>query len=181
MNNNLELYSQLRDNNIGHFVPEHIPFLLSILEEVNPKVIWEFGFNVGHSSSLWLALTEAQVHSTDPANGDIIIKASEHIKELYPNRFYFYNCSSQSPFIAKTMLETKADFLLIDGDHSYDGCWNDLNTAKKMDINHIIIDNLEDTSNVGRALDQFLLENIEYKLVSQVTISTIITGYVRKK
>lgn len=175
-----ELFDVLPENGIGHFVLEHQPFLQQIINDVHPKVIWEFGFNVGHSSALWLALTDAEIHAVDPSNSKETLKASSILKEMFPNRFTFYNCSSQQPELFVTIRDTQPDLILVDGDHSYEGCLNDLILAKDLNIKYIIIDNLEDTSCVGNATNKFLEDNKEYKLKDTVLLNTILTGLISR-
>lgn len=173
-----ELYSLLPESGVGHFILEHLEFVQPILKSVKPQIIWEFGFNTGHSAAMWLSLTDAQVYTVDSSKEKVTLLGFEQLNEKFPNRLHFLNVLSADPSVEEAMIKNPADLLLVDGDHSYNGCYNDLTLASKLKIKHIIIDNLEDTDNVKKACDQFLYDNKEYKLVKDITLRTIITGYL---
>ena len=79
---------------VGHLTELHLPFLREILDKVKPKKILEFGFNAGHSSTIFLTLTDAEVISADPGNAWVWVGSNE-VKEMFGKRFKFFNTSSQ--------------------------------------------------------------------------------------
>lgn len=176
-----KLHETLPESGIGHFTMDHVDFLQKVLEDVKPKTIWEFGFNTGHSSAIWLALTDAKVYAVDPSTEYPTLRGALVIKENFGDRFSFLNVSSRHPSIEIGMTNHMPDLLLVDGDHSYAGCEADLKLAARLKVKHIIIDNLEDEINVGPATLDFLNENLEYEMVSEGYARNIISGYIKRK
>ena len=176
-----KLHETLPESGIGHFTMEHVEQVQKVLGQINPKIIWEFGFNTGHSSAIWLALTDAIVYAVDPSTEFPTLQGFKQLNAEFPNRLNFLNISSRHPSVESTMLTHMPDLLLVDGDHSYAGCKADLDLAARLKVKHILIDNLEDKHNVGPATDDFLKNNPEYELISEVRAHTIITGYIKRK
>ena len=176
-----KLHNTLPESGIGHFTMEHVEQVQKVLEQINPKIIWEFGFNTGHSSAIWLALTDAIVYAVDPSTEYTTLQGFKQLDVEFPNRLNFLNISSRHHSVEATMQQILPDLLLVDGDHSYAGCEADLKLAARLKVKHILIDNLEDRHNVGPATDDFLKNNPEYELISQVLAHTIITGYIKRK
>ena len=176
-----KLHNTLPESGIGHFTMDHVEYMQGVLEQIKPKIIWEFGFNTGHSSAIWLTCTEAKVYAVDPSTEYPTLRGALVIKENFGDRFSFLNVSSRHHSVEATMNILMPDLLLVDGDHSYAGCEADLKLAARLKIKHILIDNLEDDINVGPATLDFLNENLEYEMVSEGHARNIITGYIKRK
>ena len=172
------LHETLPESGTGHFTLGHVEFIKHVLGQIKPKVIWEFGFNTGHSAAIWLTLSDAEVYAVDPSTEFPTMQGYKQLNIEFPRRINLLNESSRNPSIEATMREIPPDLLLVDGDHSYAGCIEDLRLAARLKIKHIIIDNLEDTDNVGAATNDFLKGNSEYTIHSIVKIGDIITGYI---
>jgi hypothetical protein len=176
-----KLHETLPESGIGHFTMDHVDFLQKVLEDTNPKVIWEFGFNTGHSSAIWLALTDAKVYAVDPSTEYPTLRGALVIKENFGDRFSFLNVSSRHSSIEVAMNIHMPDLLLVDGDHSYVGCKADLDLAARLKVKHILIDNLEDYIDVRPATENFLEENPEYVGITEGRARNIITWYIKRK
>ena len=176
-----KLHEILPESGIGHFTMDHVEFLQKIIEDINPKIIWEFGFNTGHSSAIWLTLSEANVYAVDPSTDYTTHRGALLLKEHFGDRFSFINVSSQNSNIETVMCTHMPDLLLVDGDHSYAGCKADLDLAARLKVKHILIDNLEDYMDVRPAAENFLQENPEYVGITEGRARNIITWYIKRK
>lgn len=176
-----KLHKTLPESGIGHFTMEHVEQVQSVLEQIKPKIIWEFGFNTGHSSAIWLSLTDAIVYAVDPSTEYPTLQGFKKLNAEFPQRLNLLNVSSRHHSVEATMQVHMPDLLLVDGDHSYAGCKADLDLAARLKVKHILIDNLEDEINVGPAALDFINENLEYEIISEVRAHTIITGYIKRK
>jgi cephalosporin hydroxylase len=175
-----ETFALLSATPIGHFTLDHLFFIQPILEKINPSVIWEFGFNAGNSAAIWLCLTNAKVFSVDPSVEKYTLDSEmELIQKFGESRFKLYRCSSQQPELFSTILENKPDMVLVDGDHSYDGCLNDLKLCAEVKTPNIILDNLED-GQILDALKNFLQTNPEYTLVDKAEAQNTQIGWLRR-
>ena len=168
---------------VGHLTELHLPFLREILDKVKPKKILEFGFNAGHSSTIFLTLTDAEVISADPGNAWVWVGSNE-VKEMFGKRFKFFNTSSQDSELYQHLLsiQYQPDLVFVDGDHSYEGCYRDLELSFKFSSEYILVDNLEDTDNVGNAVNKFC-EDYPYEkvLVEEITETKQRLALLKKK
>ena len=155
----------LPKSDVGHLTEKHLPVLLDIIKRTNPKKILEFGFNAGHSSMMWLTLTKAEVISADPGSNHVWIGSNE-VKDTFGRRFKFFNTSSQDEnfYLELIKIEFSPDLTFVDGDHSYDGCYKDLELAYKMESKYILVDNVED-GNLFNAIHDFV-KDYPYEILS---------------
>lgn len=167
LKNNLNL---LPKTHVGHLTEEHVPTLIKVLEIVNPKKIFEIGFNAGHSAMMWLTLSNAELISVDPGN-NWVWTGSNEVKDAFGTRFRFYNTSSQDPELINELMRLNfiPDLTFVDGDHTYPVCCKDLQLAYNLGSKYIFVDNVEDGDNVGNALMHFL-EDCPYEKVREDTI-----------
>lgn len=92
-----------------------------------PKNILEVGLGQwGFSTRVWLEHTDAHVTSVD--KGDWKGIAIEYTKQ-YPKRFTFLKGMTDDVL---PTLKPVYDFIFIDGDHSYEGCKQDILNCQKL-------------------------------------------------
>jgi hypothetical protein len=158
-------FEVLPKSGVGHLTEKHLPIVLEILELSKPKKILEFGFNAGHSSTMWLTLTDAEVISADPGHSHVWVGANE-LKDRFGSRFKFFNVSSQDEYFYTELLRLQyaPELTFVDGDHSQTGCYKDLELAYKMNSEYILVDNLEDGA-LDAAVNQFIDDGYPYKIL----------------
>ena len=127
----------------GHWDDYEIyqPIVLEMFNKHKVKSILEIGFNIGHSSSLFLATDPDQkchVTSVDVARHKDTKAAAEAVKSLYPDRFSFIISDSRKvlPQIRSSMF----DLIFIDGDHSTLLVQNDISLGLHLKIPFMLFD-----------------------------------------
>eukprot|EP00440_Ansanella_granifera_P075754 gb/GFBE01082202.1/.p2 GENE.gb/GFBE01082202.1/~~gb/GFBE01082202.1/.p2 ORF type:complete len:276 (-),score=50.07 gb/GFBE01082202.1/:133-960(-) len=99
------------------------------------KNICEVGFNAGHSASIYLnANPEANLYSFDIGQFPYTRGNSKLMKELFPDRFEYIEGDSQSSAraFAEQRPDVKCDVISVDGDHSTEGTFADLENFRKL-------------------------------------------------
>lgn len=146
----------------------------------NAKEILEFGTHCGHSSMLWLCLSEANVTTNDLVNNtghieweqsyrDYNVLSDEpglkYVNHLYqrmfPGRFRFIGGSSYAPETYEKYKDRNYDLCFVDGDHSYEGCRKDILNAIKLNIPYILVDDYTSAEEMRRACKFPLVELVK--------------------
>lgn len=112
--------------------------LREIVEIVKPKTIMEIGFNMGWSSSLWLNLSDAKLHTCDISNKKETLIAAEILANKYGDRFVYRNRHTLSIDIFFPVDYFQLCF--IDGGHLLDDVIKDINWALELKIPHLAFD-----------------------------------------
>lgn len=106
-------------------VPKQIENLKNLVK--NATNILEIGFNAGHSSEIFLTHSIANIVSFDLGDHHYVIDGKQYIDMKFPKRHTLILGNSHNTIPSfKKMSNTKFDFLFIDGDHSYEGAFQDL-------------------------------------------------------
>lgn len=144
---------QIPDNFKGTFAgcssfESHAPMFKTIIDQINPTNICEIGFYRGSSSYIWLYLSNAKLTSIDsmqdvefplnPRPHGGCLANTDKLKELFPNRFTFYQVDSK--FIYPFIKDEQFSLIFIDGGHLENAIRNDLNLALKLKIPYILLD-----------------------------------------
>lgn len=109
-----------------------------ILDIVQPKYIFEIGFNAGHSAYGFLSLDqELKVDSIDICQHRYTIPCAKKVEQLFEGRFRFGNKDSQT---VQSETLTEYDLVYIDGDHRFDSFRSDFQLCVDADIEWILID-----------------------------------------
>lgn len=109
-----------------------------ILDIVQPKHIFEIGFNAGHSAYGFLSLDqELKVDSIDICQHRYTIPCAKKVEQLFEGRFRFGNKDSQT---VQSGTLTGYDLVYIDGDHKFDSFRSDFQLCVDADIEWILID-----------------------------------------
>lgn len=114
-------------------------------DNYNPEVILEFGYQFGRSATWFLyAFPLATVISFDPImktiDNEFIWKLME---EKFRNRFSFRNSFSYEALRQMSKRNIDVDMIFIDGGHTFGAVFDDIETALKLKIPTILIDNME--------------------------------------
>jgi hypothetical protein len=140
----LEILKQLKGQTCGHLSEHAYEMVKKCISVAQPKEILEIGFHVGHSSVLWLALSEANVTSCDVGGHwvtkEYLDKSVVIINENFPQRFRFFLESSNTFPFRQKVLDRQYDFMFIDGLHEEHACRFDIETALAGRIPYILID-----------------------------------------
>jgi hypothetical protein len=121
--------------------PHIIPIFKEVLEIVNPKSIFEIGFNYGISSSFWLELSEANVLSCDISFKDETIEAAKKLEDKYKGRFAYQNRLDSLPFLIE-FKKNRHDLIFIDGNHDEEYVTADIKFAKGWNIPYMLFDDI---------------------------------------
>jgi hypothetical protein len=122
----------------GPHILKHFRDTLSI---VKPEKIFEIGFNMGHSSSMWLNLFGGDIVSCDVSRKEETIKGYEYLQSRYCNRFNFEWRDSLDGDWAISMGNLYFfDLAFIDGAHDEKSIIQDTEMCINMKIPYILYD-----------------------------------------
>jgi predicted O-methyltransferase YrrM len=110
-----------------------------VLEITKPKSMMEIGFNRGASALTWLLNGVDFLYSVDvdgSMNSVNFLKAQFNSKERI--RFNFKRINSQ--LLTKETLGMDFDLIFIDGDHSFNGCGNDIEKSLLFNPKFLLFD-----------------------------------------
>lgn len=136
---------------------------------LKPKSILEIGTYIGRSI-IWLTLGSRQVENIVCIDNESYQENTQKIAKQslvdfgYTGDMKFIKADSITSDIIKK-LNTKFDFIHIDGDHTYEGCLNDLEKTKELlNKDGVILIHDYDFPNVKKAIDDFIDKyNIRWK------------------
>src|SRR4051812_20065040 len=95
--------------------------LAQFARELKPKKLLEIGIGwEGYSTAMWLENCEAKITCVDKRDWG---KKGEAYTELFPDRFTFIEGRSENVL---PTLKGKYDLIFVDGNHSYEGCKQDI-------------------------------------------------------
>jgi predicted O-methyltransferase YrrM len=115
--------------------------LREIVDIVKPKFIFEIGFNVGKSASLWLNLApEAKLISIDISEREELFAAVMIMTHRYNDRFSYFDRNRDRPTLKA--MDIKADLAFIDGSHEMDDVCHDIGLVISLGIPYIAFDDI---------------------------------------
>lgn len=131
----------------GEYIPYHsgphiIRHIRKTIEIVKPITILEIGFNMGHSASMWLNVSNADLISIDISRKDETIEGARLLKDKYKDRFRFYfreDFDQKVPYL-KAQWGSIADLIFIDGGHEEPEVTADIELAKDLKIQYLLFD-----------------------------------------
>jgi hypothetical protein len=124
----------------GHLIPTDrtVEVFKEIYDIVEPKSIFEIGFNAGHSAFMALEmLPEVKYRSVDICRHAYSMPNGVMLHETYGDRFVLQKADSKR--IEYTSLK-EFDLIFIDGDHSIKGLTSDITLANNAEIPYMLID-----------------------------------------
>lgn len=141
-----------------------IEMIEDVINISQPKEILEIGTHLGHSSCLFLGLSNANLTSVDicqnwvdwdfgkedwttnKKNGGGLKEATEKLNGFFESRFRFIKGDSNKQETFELFSDRKYDLNFIDGDHSYTFVLNDILNAIKLNIKYILLDDFNCTA-----------------------------------
>ncbi len=128
----------LKDKNYGQEggsfgFPEQQIWYKELFAKSDFKTAMEIGFNTGHSADVFLSNSNCNLYSFDIGEHGVVNIGKDYIDKKHPNRHNLILGDSRKtiPEFAETT-DIKFDFILIDGDHSYEGATSDIINCKKL-------------------------------------------------
>lgn len=121
-----------------HSGPHILRHFRDTIEIVKPTDIFEIGFNMGHSSVMWLELSNADVFSCDISDKDETLKGWEILQERYGYRFSFtYRNLADFPI---KWIHNVFQLAFIDGAHDEENITKDIELCKYMKMPYLLFD-----------------------------------------
>jgi hypothetical protein len=133
----------------GEYIPYHsgphiLRHFIETIQIVKPKRIFEIGFNMGHSSVMWLELSNrVEVHSCDVSRKDETIDAAAFLNEKYDRidgRFTFNWREDIDDGKINPYPEGWFDLAFIDGAHDDENITKDIELCKQLKIPYLLFD-----------------------------------------
>lgn len=126
----------------GHLTELDLPIIKDVIEIVKPSSILEIGFNAGHSASMWLEYSNAELLSVDIGHHDYTKIGVEVIKNSeYANRFTYLEVNSM--FAGLFIPKKEYDLVFIDGCHEELFVASDIQLALCQRPKYILIDDFD--------------------------------------
>lgn len=160
-----------------------------VLEISQPKELLEFGSHLGHSSCIWLSMSQANVTSIDlcngmghvewlfsyadygvPSNAPGLKYVTEVFNHLFPGRFRFFPNGSDNPETIQKYSDRTYQLLFVDGNHTFEGAKFDCEMGVKLKIPWILVDDYDSSEDIRNAckIPEFELVK-EYKSCHNVS------------
>jgi predicted O-methyltransferase YrrM len=123
--------------------------ILAVVEEIQPQTILEIGRAKGHTMGLFAWACDADIVSIDIVR----YPEAEEIAELFPNRIEMLDGTSE---LCQTGDLQMFDLILVDGDHTYQGCRSDWNNIQdSMTDNCVVLfDDLDHPAGCGKVFEE---------------------------
>ena len=103
------------------------------------STICEIGFNAGHSTLQWLASNDTTtVYSFDVGIHGYTRPMAEYLQQIFPGRLHLIIGDSRQtvPRFSATNRHVKCDLMIIDGGHSYEVAFSDLENMRSLANKH---------------------------------------------
>lgn len=134
--------------------PHSVRCLREIVEIVKPKRIFEIGFNMGWSASMWLELSKGHLLSCDISHKKETFVAATYLKNKWGNHFEYTNRNNLNEFREDSKREsrnlgyysyeyyTSFDLIFIDGSHLLKDVLDDIKFALLLQIPYLVFDDI---------------------------------------
>lgn len=123
----------------GHTVPTRktLKAWKAVFDTVNPKRVFEIGFNYGHSARIMLN-HKVKLHSIDIGVYSHVLPEMESFERLYENYFTYEILNSR--YLKAENYTKDFDMVFIDGSHAAIDLSHDLNFANHLETPYILVD-----------------------------------------
>lgn len=131
--------------------PHSLRAFRETFEIVNPKTVFEIGFNNGYASAVFLGLDkDCSVASCDISLKDETIEGARILTEKYPGRFEYFNRNETFG------IKQGIDLAFIDGSHHKEDVIDDITWCMLCKTKYFLCDDiLPQFGGVQEAIDQF--------------------------
>lgn len=134
------LFNKHFGNDIDNVYNDKIFNLIDLILSNDVKNVLEIGFNAGFSTFLILLLNEnINITCVDICEHSYTLNCAEKISNLFPNRMTFIKGNSLQVLTDLVNNNKKYDMIHIDGGHSIDVVYNDVNNCIKLSENKTFI------------------------------------------
>lgn len=122
-----------------HSGPQNISRFADMISVMDPSLVVEIGFNLGHSAAIMLGLGVEKVISIQPAMNEKTEQAIDALASVYGDRFRFVlsDSTGSATFIPQP------DILFIDGDHSYGWVMKDIAFGRELRAHAFFLDDYD--------------------------------------
>jgi predicted O-methyltransferase YrrM len=120
--------------------PHVLQHIRTAIDVVKPKSVFEIGFNRGHGSAMFLALSKASVFSIDVSARKETLHAVIVLKNRYHERFDFL--SMDSKYAHQALGDMQFDMAFVDGAHDKTSVMFDIETCKRLKISYLLMDDI---------------------------------------
>jgi len=180
----------------GHLPPtdEIFDFFESVTEYTNVHRILETGFNFGISAATQLTVhPEATLVSYDPLDWNISsgiydngyrfpltnCRVSTIGKLVWGDRLVFHK--HRSSRVTQDYPVNYFDYAFLDGDHSYEGLYMDVQCCIELKIPYVFIDNIEKVADLAKVVEDVdnlvLIKDLQYTAIHP-SLGTSITDTI---
>lgn len=149
----------------GCYIPYHsgphiIRHIKRVIDIVQPARVFEIGFNMGHSASMFLELCSCELISCDISEKDETIEAADILRRKYHDRFSF---EWRMDIRKDSYIPYWFDLIFIDGGHEEGDVTKDIQLAKDLGIPYLLFDDIYSRFGPGvlPAISKFDLELVE--------------------
>lgn len=118
-----------------HSGPHILKHFRETIEIVKPKKILEIGFNMGHSSMMWLKLSSASVVSFDVSEKQETFEGATAVYDKYALRFDYLDRKYPHTHPLEGF-----DLCFIDGAHDEENIIKDIEWTKQLRIPYVLFD-----------------------------------------
>ena len=138
--------------------PDMVNPWIDIQRIVNPKKVIEIGMWAGHSSLLMMTVFEnlQSLVSYDPS--DVSFANAKQIKKFWPIHT-LYN----KPIWGDESRHTNIDLIFVDGQHTGNAPFQDIESCMKIKPRYILCDNIEHDSVRGATKRKWALWDVKYE------------------
>ena len=133
------------------------PLVCEVVDIVKPATILEIGFNAGHSACMWLTRSpNVKLTSIDISTCESTNAGAKYVSETFGDRFNFICHDSRTVY--EKIKDQQFDLVIVDGGHSEEDCYSDLQLAKKLGAKYIVVDDVMRVEAVKNAVNRFIME-----------------------
>lgn len=170
----LELLQEISDKINNQTFHHHYHILYDIANTFDNEINYvEIGCYAGGSACLMLQRPNTNVISIDigqPIPKSVVLNNVNKLNK-YNNKYLYLQGNSQSDQMFQRLYNTikEIDILFIDGDHTYNGVYNDFHQYERLVKvgGYIIFDDYHDsdTPGVKKAVDELITINTHYSVI----------------
>jgi hypothetical protein len=145
-----------------------LEFHKKCFSEINPKNILEVGTHKANFSYFVkknFPNVKVVTFGIDPESEQCV----NLVQEYFSENFIEFHCGNSLQTFSNYNTSLKFDLAWVDGGHSFDCAYSDLNNCLRLGIKNILIDDVTLLPEVKRAVIEFLDKSPNYKIIDEST------------